>query len=195
MTIDTTSDGETRSIVVTVTALTDGKWLPLKDVEIKVGVQRLGGLLLVNDKESFTTDSAGQITAEFARLKLPGDDKGYLLLVAQVDDNETIGNTSATMTVPWGVPAVHEKNFFKRALWGTNHRTPVWLLVIAYSIIGTVWGVLVFLVFQLFKIKKLGKKDLKDHRQESKLKPDNSGKEIEELIQKHHPLQVEPPGL
>jgi hypothetical protein len=180
ITLDTSNDGETRYIVVSVTALTDGQWVPLKDVELKVGIQRLGGVLPVNDKESFTTDSAGQAMAEFARLKLPGDEKGNLTIVAQVEDNEMIGNVSATLSTPWGVAAVHETNFFKRTLWGTNHRTPIWLLVIAYSIIGTVWAVLIFLVFQLVRIKKLGKKDADNKKGPGKVT--GVGKKSQELI-------------
>jgi hypothetical protein len=170
MSIDTISDGETRSVVVTVTSLEGGKWVPAKEVEMKIGVQRLGGILGVNDEATFTTDSSGQVTAEFAKLKLPGDNKGDLILVAQVEDNETIGNISASMSAPWGVPAVHEKNFFKRSLWGTNHRTPIWLLLMAYSIIGTVWGVLIFLVFQLSKIKRLGRKESENVKPKSGLR-------------------------
>lgn len=157
MAIDTISDDETKSVVITVSVLENGQWIPVEDVEVKAGVQRFGGILPVNDEVSFTTDANGQATADFARLELPGNEKGDLMIVAQVEDNEMIGNISTFMNVPWGTKAVHEKKFFKRALWGTNRRTPVWLLFIAYSIIASVWGVLVYLVFQLIRISRIGK--------------------------------------
>jgi hypothetical protein len=78
-----------------------------------------------------------------------------------VEENDIIGNLSVQKTVAWGVPAKYDNNFFnQRTLWSTRFQTPVWLLLIAYSIILSVWGTLVYLIFQLIKIKKLGKKQL-----------------------------------
>lgn len=155
--IDTSSDGETRSITVTVTELKNGVWAPAKGVELKIGISRLNSLLPAGDEETYTTDSSGQATAEFKKDSMPGDIKGNIILVTKVEDNEFYGNLSMEKVVPWGVDKIKENNFNKRTLWGTRDKTPVWLLIMAYSIAGGVWSVFIYLIFQLLKIKKLGK--------------------------------------
>jgi hypothetical protein len=157
ITIDTSSDETTKSITVTVTQLKDKDWVPAKDVEMKIGISRLNSLLPVGDEETYTTDSSGQVTAEFKKDTMPGDIKGNITLIAKVEENEYYGNLSVEKAVPWGVYKVYENNFNKRTLWGTRDKTPLWLLFMAYSIIAGVWGVFVYLIFQLIKIRKLGK--------------------------------------
>ena len=58
--------------------------------------------------------------------------------------------------IPWGKYYTRENNFGKRSLWATRNHTPIWLLVMAYSIIALVWGVIFFLIIQIIKIKRLG---------------------------------------
>ncbi|HYM93629.1 MAG TPA: hypothetical protein VET23_05775 [Chitinophagaceae bacterium] len=155
--IDTSTDGGTKNITAIVTELQNGKWLPAKGVEMKIGVKRLQSDLKVGDDESYTTDSTGSVKAEFKRDSLPGDDKGNILLVAKVEDNDQYGNLSVKKTVPWGVVIKHKNTFNERSLFATRNKTPIWLLFMAYLIIGIVWGTLIYLIIQLFKIKKLGK--------------------------------------
>jgi len=158
ITIDTLADAEARTITVTVSALLGDEWVPAKDVEIKVGVARSGGgILSAGDEETYTTDSTGTVNAEFKKDSLPGDQKGNIVLVAKVEDNDQYGNLLVEKTVPWGVTLKPEKNFFdQRTLWTTRFRTPFWLLFMAYSIVIGVWGTMIYLVWQIVKIKKLG---------------------------------------
>lgn len=158
ITIDTLADAETRTIVVKVSALVDGEWVPAKDVEMKVGVDRLGGILPAGEEATYTTDSTGTVNAEFKKDSLPGDQQGNIVLAAKVEDNDQYGNLLVEKTVPWGVAFAPEKNFFdQRTLWSTRFRTPVWLLFMAYSIVIAVWGTIIYLVIQIVKINKLGK--------------------------------------
>lgn len=158
ITIDTASDGETRTIKVNVSALSGSEWIPAKDVEMKVGILRLGGILSAGDEETYTTDSTGIVTVELKKDSLPGDEKGNIMLVAKADDNDQYGNFIVETTVPWGVTIKPDNNFFKqRTLWSNRFRTPLWLLFMAYSIIAAVWSVIIYLIFQIIKIKKLGK--------------------------------------
>ena len=84
--------------------------------------------------------------------------KGDIVLVARVDNNELFGNLLVKKVVPWGKPTVANDTFFtKRSLWATRDKAPIWLIVMAYSIIAAVWAVLIYLVIQLFKIRKLGR--------------------------------------
>jgi hypothetical protein len=89
---------------------------------------------------------------------MPGDEKGNLALVARVVDNDTYGNLTTEKIVPWGVVEKPNLTFFKqRTLWSTRFETPIWLLLLAYSIGGSVWIVIIYLIWQLMIIKKIGR--------------------------------------
>lgn len=137
-------------------AFIDTAWIAIADVEMQIGVKRLDGNLSVNETLTFTTDSAGGTTAEFKRDSLPGDTKGNLVLVASVIDNEVYGNLTAELTVPWGSKFSHISNFDHRTLFARRGHSPIWLELLAYSIVVVVWGIIIFLAFQIRKIKKLG---------------------------------------
>jgi hypothetical protein len=157
LTLDTSSEEGAKSIRVLAEQLVDGEWVPAPDVEMKVGVQRLGGILSAGEEEAYTTDSSGTVTVEVKRDSLPGDAKGNIVLAARVDDNDTYGNLLVTQTVPWGVVVKPGTSFFdQRTLWSTRFRTPLWLLLMAYAIVIGVWGAIIYLAVQIAKIKKLG---------------------------------------
>ena len=158
ITIDTLSDGGTRTVSVSVSTFNGTEWVPAPDVEMKVGVSRSsGGILSAGDKETYTTDSTGTVAIEFARDSLPGDEKGNMLLVAKVEDNDQYGNLLVAKVVPWGVVLKPDNGFFnQRTLWTTRFRTPFWLLFLAYSIVIGVWVTIFYLIGQILKIKKLG---------------------------------------
>ena len=156
--IDTLSNGEARTMIVKVTSFNGTDWIPVKDVEMKMGVSRSAGAILsAGDEATYTTDSTGTATAEFKKANLPGDDKGNIVLTAKVEENEELGNLVAEKTVPWGAAVKSDNSFFdQRTLWSTRFRTPFWLLFMAYSIVIGVWGTIIYLVLQIIKIKKIG---------------------------------------
>ena len=156
--IDTSSDGETRSIKVIASKMADGEWVPAPEVEMKIGVQRFGGILTGGDDETYTTDSSGEVSIDFTRAELPGDEKGMIRLVARVDDNEELGNLLVEMPAAWGIPTTVDQDFFsQRTLWAKSSRAPYWLMFLAYGIILGVWGTLVYLLIQLYKTIRMGK--------------------------------------
>jgi len=156
MTIDTSTEGD-RQILVNIKKYDGKNWVPVPDVEMRVGVKCVGAVLSAGDDPTYTTDSEGNISAEFKKENLPGDQNGHLIITAIVEANEEFGNVSAQKEVAWGVPQINNNNFFeKRTLWSTRNRTPFWLLGMSYSIIIGVWGTMVYLVFQIVKIKKIG---------------------------------------
>jgi hypothetical protein len=158
LTIDTLSEGETRTITAVMSAFNGTDWVPAADVECKVGVARSGGSLLpAGDEATYTTDSTGKISAELMKKNLPGDENGNLVLVATVEENDIYGNLKIQKVVPWGVAVKPNTHFFEqRTLWSTRFRTPIWLLAMAISIMVGVWGTIIYLIFQLVKVKKLG---------------------------------------
>jgi hypothetical protein len=155
--IDTTNTDGTRSVNVKVLYADNNDWLPAKDVEMKVGINRDGAVLSAGDEATYTTDSTGVVNVELKKLSLPGDTLGNFMLVAKVEDNEQYGNLMIDKSVPWGIATKIDNTFFnQRTLWTTRFRTPFWLLLMAYSIVIGVWGTIIYLVMQIVKIKKLG---------------------------------------
>lgn len=155
--LDTSSEDGVRSIKASVMRFENNEWIPAKEVEIKIGIQRLGGILSAGDDETYTTDSSGTVTVDLKKDSLPGDLKGNYTLVARVEDNDEFGNLLVEKTVPWGTVLKTDNSFFNlRTLWTTRFKTPYWLLLMAYSIVIGVWSTMIYLVIQLIKIKKLG---------------------------------------
>ena len=157
ITMDTMAEDGVKTITVKVEQLENAKWLPAKDVEMKIGIQRLGGILTAGEAETYTTDSSGTIKVEFKKDSLPGDQKGNIVLIAKVDENDLFGNLITEKNAAWGIPGIEDTHFFdQRTLWTTRFKTPYWLLFMAYSIVIAVWGTLLYLILQFFKIRKLG---------------------------------------
>ena len=159
--IDTSYNDGTRTVNVQVLKFENDNWTPVKGVDVKIGVKRLGGELKIGDEETYSTDSLGQVAGEFKRDSLPGDVKGNLTLIAKVEDNDQLGSLSIEKTVPWGIYVKPVTNFGQRALWAARGKAPMWLMFMAYSIILAVWGVIFYLILRIIKISRLGKEEEK----------------------------------
>ena len=134
----------------------DTSWQPMAGVEMLLAVKRLDGNLNISETATYTSDSAGAISGEFKRDSLPGDQKGNLVLVANIIDNDIYGNVEAETTVPWGKPLVYTTNYNHRSLFARRGHSPIWLELLAYGIIVLVWAVIIYLGFQIRKIIQLG---------------------------------------
>ena len=156
--IDTVVEDTTRNIIVKVSKYENDEWVPANEVEMKVGIARLGGgILSAGDEETYTSDSTGTVRVELTKKNLPGNSIGNIVLVAKAEDNDLYGNLLVEKVVPWGLAVKPDTDFFeKRTLWSTRFKAPIWLLFMAYSIIIAVWGTIIYLVSQIIKIKKLG---------------------------------------
>ena len=151
--IDASDD---KKVTATVFEMKITEWTPVKGVDVVLAVKRLGGDLSVNETATFATDSTGKASADFKRDSIPGNAKGIITLIAKVVDNDQYGNLSVEKTVPWGKKFTAESTFNNRTLFATRDKSPIWLLLIALSIIIAVWYTLIRLVTNIFKIKKLG---------------------------------------
>ncbi|KAA9041094.1 hypothetical protein FW778_03370 [Ginsengibacter hankyongi] len=157
LTVDTTSADGTRMVTAQLKEKSGNDWVAIKNIDMKLGIKRMLGNLSVGDEATYTSDSTGVSSAEFKRDSLPGDQKGNIILVAEVDDNDTYGNLVTEKNVNWGAAVKPPKNFFaQRTLWSTRFETPIWLLIVAYSIGIGVWCVIFYLIWQIVKIKRLG---------------------------------------
>ena len=156
--IDTLNEDGVRTVTAQVQSYTNNEWVAANEVEVKMGVRRMSGSnLKIGDEESYTTDSLGEVKGEFKVDSLPAkNSKGEITLVAWVEDNEQFGSLSVEKTVPWGKYYTNENRFGQRSLWATRDKAPLWLLFMAFSIIATVWGVIIYLLYLLVRIKKMG---------------------------------------
>ena len=155
--IDTTNADGVRTVTAQLKEKKGNEWIAVKDVEMKLGIKRMLGNLTVGETDTYTADSTGMASAEFKRDSLAGDQKGNIVLVARVEDNETYGNLVVEKSVPWGKAVQADTHFWHRTLWSTGDRVPVWLLLIAISIIIGVWGVIIYLIRQIIKMKRMGR--------------------------------------
>jgi len=151
--LDTAADKKITAVLVEQKG---ADWTPVKGVDMKIAVKRLGGDLDVSETPTYTTDSLGEAHADFKLLNLPGDATGNLVIVAKVEDNDLFGNLSTERTVPWGTSSGFISDYDNRSLFARASRAPLWLLWMATSITISVWIVIFYLFVQIWKIKKLG---------------------------------------
>ncbi|WP_295233518.1 hypothetical protein [Sediminibacterium sp.] len=151
--IDTLAD---RTISATLLELKDSVWIPVNATDVRIAIKRLGADLNVSEAPAYATDSLGVATAEFKQDSLPGDSKGNLVLIAHVDNHDIYGNLSSEKMVPWGKSFTYVSEFDKRTLFARWGKSPLWLELMAYSIVVAVWSILIYLFIQIKKLKKLG---------------------------------------
>lgn len=151
--IDTLAD---RTINATLLEFKDSIWIPVIAADVRIAVKRLGADLNVAEAPTYATDSLGVATAEFKQDSLPGDSKGNLVLIAHVDNHDLYGNLSSEKMVPWGKSFNYVSEFDKRTLFARWGKSPLWLELMAYSIVIAVWSILIYLFIQIKKLKKLG---------------------------------------
>jgi hypothetical protein len=149
-----TADG--KKINATLAEQQGSAWIPVKGVDIKIAIKRLGGNLNVTETPTYTTDSLGIASADFNLAGLPGDSAGNLVLIASVEDNDVYGNLTTERTVPWGTATKWVSDYDKRSLFARSGRPPYWLLWMASCITLSVWLVIFYLVVQIRRLKKLG---------------------------------------
>lgn len=145
-----------RTIHAKVLAFQDSSWVDVPETEIKFVVTRLLSDLSAGEEESYTTDEAGEASAEFNMI-IPGDSAGNIIVGAKIEDHELYGNLMTTKVLKWGVPLKHDGSFAKRTLFATRDKTPLWLLIFPNLIIAFVWGAILYLIYQITRIIKLGR--------------------------------------
>jgi hypothetical protein len=155
--LDTAED---KKITAVLFELKDTTWVPVKGVDLKIAIKRLGGDLNVSETPTYTTDSLGAVSADFKQAGLPGDSAGDIVLVARVEDNDVYGSLTTEKIVPWGTATQYVSPFSTRSLYARRGHSPLWLEWMAYGIIAGVWGVLIFLFVQIRNLKRLGIKQI-----------------------------------
>lgn len=127
---------------------------PVKEIEVKLYVQRLFSLLPVG--EGTATDEEGIATFEFPN-DIPADMNGKLTVVAKIEDDENIANVEQKSEIDWGAVR-HENAKLERSLSGSRANAPIYFIVVSNLIIAGIWGTLLYVVLQLFKIRKISRR-------------------------------------
>ncbi len=138
--------------MVSLKALEQGKdkqWVPLENVDIQFYVPRTFSLLKVGKG----TLENGRTSIEFPTT-VPGNQLGYLILVAKIEDNETYGNVEVSGTTNWGKPVPPEK-IVKRGLGDTN--APLWMVYTLIVLLSLVWFHYMYVIYTVIRIRHLGK--------------------------------------
>ncbi|MDP1727565.1 MAG: hypothetical protein Q8M15_12340 [Bacteroidota bacterium] len=127
---------------------------PAKDVSVAFFVKRFFGMLPIGT--SVSTDEKGVATVNYP-LSVPADDKGNVVVVVRLEDDESI---AAEANSPWGIKISPEDVAKKNALWAPRSNVALTLMLISNLIIIAIWGVMAYIVYQVFyKIRKIGMQD------------------------------------
>jgi hypothetical protein len=131
-----------------------GNLIPAEEVNTRVYVKRLFGLLPISD-EFESTNEEGLLNIVFPP-DIAGDEKGNITVVAQVSDHDEFGNLEFRKNASWGIPIKMDKSEQERDLWLSSSNTPkVFVWIVNLMLIG-ILGVIVYIIFQLLRISNLG---------------------------------------
>lgn len=127
----------------------DNEWVPVDKLDIQFYVPRTFSLLKVG-KGTITN---GTTSLEFPT-SIPGNQLGYLTIVAKVEENENYGNVEVSGTINWGKPLPLVK-IIKRGLGDTD--APLWMVYTLIVLLSVVWFHYMYVIFTVFRIRHLGK--------------------------------------
>lgn len=152
--MELTEADSVREVHLTLSGFNDkGEEVPAAEVEIRLYVKRLFGLLPISDDPE-TTDENGEVTAEFPA-GFPGDSIGNLVIVAKVEDHESFGNLEFQRKLNWGTPVMVNSTNLQRELWSSRANAPIYLIVIVNLMLFGIWGIILYIAYQTYKIKTI----------------------------------------
>jgi hypothetical protein len=128
----------------------DGEMVPVEELDITIGVQRLYSVLSIDDVE---TDEDGVGILEFPD-DIPGDSIGMITLVATIDEHDYFGTVTKSQSVNWGNPVSYEVKPLPRQLF--SDEAPLWMIIGVFIAIVGAWYHFFLSIFKLYKLKKAG---------------------------------------
>ncbi|MCX6279995.1 MAG: hypothetical protein NT004_18170, partial [Bacteroidetes bacterium] len=142
-------DGEKMINLKAVEPGKDNQWVPVEKLDIQFYVPRTFSLLKVGQ----AAIENGTTSMEFPT-SIPGNQLGYLTIVAKVEENEVYGNVEVSGTINWGKPLPPVK-VIKRGLGDTD--APLWMVYTLIVLLSLVWFHYMYVIFTIFRIRHLGK--------------------------------------
>jgi len=126
----------------------EGERVPVEELDIDVGVQRLYSVLSIDDVE---TDEEGIGILEFPD-DIPGDSVGMLKIIARVDEHDLYGTVTKSGSVAWGTPVSYEVRLLHRQLF--TDEAPLWMIIGVFIALVGAWYHFFLSVVKLYKLKK-----------------------------------------
>lgn len=126
----------------------EGNKIPVEELEINVGVQRLYSVLPLDDVE---TDEEGIGTLEIPD-DLPGDASGNLVFVARIEDHDEFGTVTKSGNQAWGIPVSYEVEPLPRQLF--TDEAPLWMIASVFIMLLGAWYHFFLSISKLIKLKK-----------------------------------------
>lgn len=127
-----------------------GEKIPVEELSINIGVQRLHSVLTLDEIE---TDEEGIGELEISN-DIPGDAEGKLIFVAYIDDHDEFGTVTKTSENSWGVPVDYELSSKSRQLF--TDEAPIWMIAAVFIILLGAWYHFFLSISKLVKLKKEG---------------------------------------
>jgi hypothetical protein len=134
----------------------DGELVPVEELDIVIGVERLYSVLALDEVE---TDEDGIGTLEFPE-DIPGDSVGMLNIVATIEEHDYFGTVTKEQSVNWGVPVSYELKKMPRQLF--TDEAPLWMIIAVFIAIVGAWYHFFLSVLKLYNMKKAGQ-DLEEN--------------------------------
>jgi hypothetical protein len=126
----------------------DGEKIPVEELGINIGIERLFSILPL---EQIETDEDGIAELEIPD-DLPGDADGLLTFVARIEDNDEFGSVIEKSSYNWGVPVSYELKPLPRQLF--TDEAPLWMIISVFIILLGAWYHFFLSISKLIKLKK-----------------------------------------
>lgn len=127
-----------------------GVKLPVEELDVEIGVQRL---LSVLPLEKVETNRRGTAEYEFPD-DLPGDGEGNLKIIARVFEDRDYGTVNKEQNVKWGTIVDYSNADNGRSLYGDE--APRWMIIAVFIVLGGAWFHFIWAIIKVWQIKKLG---------------------------------------
>ncbi len=145
-----------KSVEVIVTKDSIGQRVPVKQIEVFLGVKRMLSLLRIG--ENTTTDDFGKVIIDFPN-DLPGDSIGNLTVLAKIQDDELYGNVEKSVITNWGLPVSFNSEELPPSLY--SDAAPLWMIIAVIVLLGGAWIHFLIVIYLIIKMKSAGKKIIK----------------------------------
>lgn len=147
---------ENKELTATVKGLEEDKWTPVPNTGLIVAAERYFGQLQIDEEK--LTDEKGMASFTYPE-NIKGDTLGQVKLQSMLTDQDLFGRVSTDTTFSIGMLNDAPPLDKERALWNSNKKAPLWLIISYISVVLAVWGFIFYVLFQLRKIYFAGKKE------------------------------------
>lgn len=127
----------------------EGLMIPVEELDIKIGVERLYSILPLDEIE---TDEDGLATYEFPD-DIPGDSAGSITVIARVEEHDQFGTATRKASVDWGIPVSYELREMPRQLF--TDEAPLWMIIAVFVVLVGAWYHFFLSIFKLNKMRKV----------------------------------------